>query len=397
MIALEIMVSMYHTRAKFFWKVLPSHAMLRMQIRQDPYANDAVMRCTWRTSMTTLITGGMGFIGLHTARAFLDAGEDVVITYFQTWREPSFIKDEYHKRVQIEKVDVTDRDGLMTLGKKHKIDRIAHLAVPGLGALGPVDDLRTNITGLTHVLEAALAWGSKRLTLASSVAVYAGLSEGPFMEDALLPIPSGNPTETFKKAWEILALHFASRTGLEIISMRIGGIWGPLYHSMANLPSRLTHAAVKGTDPDLASTRGGVPFAEDGGDMCYVKTAPRASSASPLPRNCPTKSTTSAAAGLLPTGSYWLPSSRLCRRAPLKSRRAAAPGGARMSTWTLAGLRQTRATHPGTRWRQGCRTMWRGSGPVMPGKSARRASANEGKMPPHFALSLTSSYGATHG
>ena len=60
--------------------------------------------------MTTLITGGMGFIGLHTARAFLDAGEDVVMTYFQTWREPSFMKDEYHKRVQIEQVDVTDRE-----------------------------------------------------------------------------------------------------------------------------------------------------------------------------------------------------------------------------------------------------------------------------------------------
>src|SRR5262249_5808274 len=92
-----------------------------------------------------------------------------------------------------------------------------------------------------------------------------------FLEDALLPIASGNPTETFKKAWEILALHFASRTGLEIISMRIGGIWGPLYHSMANLPSRLVHAAVKETDPDLASSRGGVPFADDGSDMCYVK------------------------------------------------------------------------------------------------------------------------------
>ena len=147
--------------------------------------------------MTTLITGGMGFIGLHTARAFLDAGEDVVITYFQTWREPSFIKDEYHKRVQIEQVDVTDRDGLMALGKKHKIDRIAHLAVPGLGALGPVDDLRTNITGLTHVLEAALEWGSKRLTLASSVAVYAGLPAGPFVEDALLPISLWEPDGDF--------------------------------------------------------------------------------------------------------------------------------------------------------------------------------------------------------
>jgi UDP-glucose 4-epimerase len=221
--------------------------------------------------MTTLITGGMGFIGLHTARAFLDAGEGVVITYFQTWREPSFIKDEYHKRVRIARVDVTDREGVLALGKQHKIDRIAHLAVPGLAALGPMEDLKTNLVGLTNVLEAALEWGIKRLTLASSVAVYAGLQAGPFVEDATLPIASGNPTETFKKAWEILGLHFASRTGLEIVSMRMGGIWGPLYHSMANLPSRLVHAAVKGTDPDLASSRGGVPFAVDGGDMCYVK------------------------------------------------------------------------------------------------------------------------------
>ena len=30
-----------------------------------------------------LIVGGMGFIGLHTARRFLDAGENVVITQFQ--------------------------------------------------------------------------------------------------------------------------------------------------------------------------------------------------------------------------------------------------------------------------------------------------------------------------
>ena len=35
------------------------------------------------------------FIRLHTARAFLDAGEDAVITYFQTWRELSFMKDFY--------------------------------------------------------------------------------------------------------------------------------------------------------------------------------------------------------------------------------------------------------------------------------------------------------------
>jgi len=31
--------------------------------------------------VTVLITGGMGFTGLHTARAFLDAGQDVVIVW----------------------------------------------------------------------------------------------------------------------------------------------------------------------------------------------------------------------------------------------------------------------------------------------------------------------------
>ena len=39
-----------------------------------------------------LITGGMGFIGLHTARAFLAAGESVVLTRHRSTREPEFIK-----------------------------------------------------------------------------------------------------------------------------------------------------------------------------------------------------------------------------------------------------------------------------------------------------------------
>ena len=68
--------------------------------------------------MTVLITGGMGFTGLHTARAFLDAGEDVVITWYQTWREPSFLKDEYQKRIKIERLDVTS----VQEGRVHRVD-----------------------------------------------------------------------------------------------------------------------------------------------------------------------------------------------------------------------------------------------------------------------------------
>lgn len=224
--------------------------------------------------MTVLITGGMGFIGLHTARAFVDAGEDVVITWYQTWREPSFIKDEYNKRVKIEKGDVSQGSVIRDMAKKHKVDRIVHLAVPGVAALGPADDYRTNMTGLLDALEAAREAEVKRLCIASSIAVYHSMGDGPYRETDNLPVESANPTETFKKAWEVLDLHYASRTGIEVINMRIGGIWGPLYHSGMNLPSRITHAAVKGVEPQYLGNR--VPFRGDFADIMYVKDTARA-------------------------------------------------------------------------------------------------------------------------
>ena len=89
-----------------------------------------------------LITGGMGFIGLHTARRFLDAGEDVVITRYRTWREPDFLQDEYGKRVRIESVDTTSHHDMLGAALKHKVTGIVHLSVPALTALTPAEDYR---------------------------------------------------------------------------------------------------------------------------------------------------------------------------------------------------------------------------------------------------------------
>ena len=46
-----------------------------------------------------LVTGGMGFIGMHAVRQFLDAGEDVVIGVHSSRREPDIFKDEIGGRV----------------------------------------------------------------------------------------------------------------------------------------------------------------------------------------------------------------------------------------------------------------------------------------------------------
>jgi UDP-glucose 4-epimerase len=218
-----------------------------------------------------LITGGLGFIGLHTARQFLDVGEQVVLTQYRVRREPDFIKAAIGKRAFIETLDVTSAHDVIEIVRRHKVTGIVHLAVPGLGTLSAAEDYRVNVMGFLNILEAARLYDVRRVSLASSVAVYASLGEGPFREDALVPVPSGNPTETFKKALEILGMHFASRTSLEVVALRIGTPFGPLYHSLAAPTSRILHAAAKGVAADFTGARGGAPHQADATGAFYVK------------------------------------------------------------------------------------------------------------------------------
>src|SRR5438093_5056767 len=224
-----------------------------------------------------LITGGLGFIGLHTARRFLDAGEKVVLTHYRVRREPDFIKAEIGKSVFIEPLDATNAHDAIDLTRKHKVTGLSHLAVPCLHALSAAEDSRVNVTGWLNILEAGRLCDARRISLASSIAVYAGLPAGPFREDMLLPVNSGNATETFKKALEILGMHYASRTGMEVVSLRIGSPFGPLYHSLAAPSSRICHAAAKGVPVDFEGARGGAPHEEDEVGGFYVEDCATAS------------------------------------------------------------------------------------------------------------------------
>ncbi len=223
-----------------------------------------------------LITGGMGFIGLHTARELLDAGQDLVLTRYHVRREPDFLAGALGSRIAVETLDTADSYAVSDLMSRYDIDSVIHLAVPALGRLAPAQEAQANLTGLLNVLEAARVGHVRRVTLASSVAVYAGAGPGPWREDTPLPVASGSPTGTFKKMTETVTDHYAERTGLDVALVRIGFIYGPLYHSMSNLPSRLAHAAVRGRDPGFTGPGGTVPLAGDGLDYCYVKDCARA-------------------------------------------------------------------------------------------------------------------------
>ena len=101
-----------------------------------------------------LVTGGLGMIGAHTARALVDLGHEVVVTAHRRAEVPSFLAG----RVIVESLDVTDRDAFLALGDRHDISDIVHLAgsIPGED---PVAFFRTDTTGLLNALDAARTLG----------------------------------------------------------------------------------------------------------------------------------------------------------------------------------------------------------------------------------------------
>jgi nucleoside-diphosphate-sugar epimerase len=214
-----------------------------------------------------LVTGGLGMIGAHTARALVDLGHEVLVTAHRRTDVPSFLTG----KVTVASLDVTDRDAFLALGRQHEISDIVHLAgtIPDED---PVGFFRTDLTGLLNALDAARAWGVRRFAVASSLTVYLGRPENPWREDLDLPTTDlPHLIVAFKKAVEPLTTHALAGSGVEPVVLRIGSTWGPLMDPES--PFNPIPACVS------ALQRGDQPrpfFADDGGDSCYAPDTGRA-------------------------------------------------------------------------------------------------------------------------
>jgi nucleoside-diphosphate-sugar epimerase len=222
-----------------------------------------------------LLIGGMGFIGLNTAMRLLEVGERVVITQHTAHRLPEPLKDAIGTGVFTAHLDVTNPYEVFDVVRCHQVDSIINLMAPPARSLSTQADYHLYTAGLQNVLQAAHTCGLRRVSLGSSVSVYGGLPAGPYREDMPLPVASPTQVSAFKKAMEIHALYYASRLNLEVVSLRIASIYGPLYYSMHNPISRLCHAAVKNAAPDFSDRPGGRLFADEQADWTYVKDAAR--------------------------------------------------------------------------------------------------------------------------
>jgi nucleoside-diphosphate-sugar epimerase len=214
-----------------------------------------------------LVTGGLGMIGAHTARALTDLGQEVVVTAHNRTEVPSFLVG----RVSVERLDVTDAGAFLALAGRHDISDIVHLAgsVPGED---PVSFFRTEMAGLLNALDAARTWGVRRFAVASSLGVYIGRTEIRWHEELALPAAQlPHLIVAFKKAVEPLTTHSLQGSGVQPVVLRIGSIWGPLMdpRSPFNPIPPYISAVLRGEEPKPL-------HADDGGDSCYAPDAGRA-------------------------------------------------------------------------------------------------------------------------
>ena len=138
--------------------------------------------------MKTVLTGGAGYIGSHTAVALLEAGHDVAAIDNYVNSSPEAIKRVEKitgKTVSLYEADCTDKDRMMEILRKEHPDCIIHFA--GLKAVGesveiPVEYYRNNIDSTLTLLECMRGLGIRCIVFSSSATVYGEDNVPPFTE-----------------------------------------------------------------------------------------------------------------------------------------------------------------------------------------------------------------------
>ncbi|MDH0363097.1 UDP-glucose 4-epimerase GalE [Comamonas aquatica] len=147
--------------------------------------------------MKTLLTGGAGYIGTHTAIELLQHGHDVVIfdnfsnSHLEAVRRVETITGQHVPTIQ---GDVRDQYALTDALTQHGIDSVVHFA--GKKAVGesvsqPIDYFDNNVNGTLVLLRAMQACKVFKLVFSSSATVYGTPSYLPL--DERHPTSSTNP------------------------------------------------------------------------------------------------------------------------------------------------------------------------------------------------------------
>jgi len=187
--------------------------------------------------MTTLITGGCGFVGINLVEALVGRGEPVVV--FDRHALPAEAVATLQAAggalpTQIQG-DVRDRQAVESALRAFQVDRVVHAAVVTSGAaresVEPGEVIAINIGGTVAVLEAARAAGCRRVVSVSSGSAYGQtLEQSEPVREAQSPSRPETLYGITKFAAEASALRLRTLWNHDIICTRLGSVFGPWEH-----------------------------------------------------------------------------------------------------------------------------------------------------------------------
>jgi UDP-glucuronate 4-epimerase len=182
-----------------------------------------------------LVTGAAGFIGMHTTKALLEHGHEVVgLDNLNNYYDPALkasrlkILSDF-ERFRFAWIDITDREAMQALFAKEQLQRVVHLAAQAgvrYSLHNPQAYVDSNINGFLQVIEGCRRNGVEHLVYASTSSVYGANTHMPFSEGQCVDHPLTLYAAT-KKANELMAHSYSSLYGLATTGLRFFTVYGP--------------------------------------------------------------------------------------------------------------------------------------------------------------------------
>lgn len=147
--------------------------------------------------MAILITGGLGYIGSHSAIELLNNGYEIVIAdnlYNSKLDVLDKIKKITDKIPKFYKIDLLDEQAVESIFKENDIEATIHFAAfkaVGESCTIPIEYYHNNITSTLVVLKAMKKYKVKKFVFSSSATVYGEAKSMPIKED--FPLSVTNP------------------------------------------------------------------------------------------------------------------------------------------------------------------------------------------------------------
>lgn len=200
--------------------------------------------------MTTLITGA-GLVGSLVARRIVESGGPAPVLFDVAFSHEN-LRDHFDlDQVRMVRGDVTALSELFDAVQTYEVGRIVHTASFLTSTVNqrPVSGVHVNLGGMLTVLETARLTGLERVVFCSANTVTMGRVRADETDEdfSLRSVSEYPPTiyGTMKLASEWLGHNYADAFGVSVVSMRLGGVFGPWRGTPSGGPSRLVKTVVE--------------------------------------------------------------------------------------------------------------------------------------------------------